>query len=343
MTVRTVLSSAARIALGSVQHVAGGKTPPTAYRGMVQLFCATGGMSNDMMSSIISGIHRPYDMTDAKGVLGDLNPQDVKAIAGELAEKGYHVFKNRLDVEVCDRLLRFGSEAPCVELAMDSKVKGDVVVASFPRKMPRAVRYNFQEEVLINNHDVQKIMADRSILAVAQSYLRAPPIVDVVAMWWSTAVSKTPDKQAAQFWHFDMDRIKWLKFFVYLTDVGEENGPHSFVEGSHRRGGIPYDLLQKGYSRLTDDEVNAHYGARKFIEFTAPRGTILAEDTRGLHKGKHVIAGDRLMLQIQFSNSLFGGYYPPSSFNSDIDPALREMTARFPRVYSNYKGARTAQ
>jgi hypothetical protein len=158
----------------------------------------------------------------------------------------------------------------------------------------------------------------------------------VVAMWWSAAMASGPDKQAAQFWHFDMDRIKWLKFFIYLTDVDSDSGPHSFVEGSHRRGGIPDGLLQKGYSRLTDMEVETQYQKNRFIEFAAPRGTILAEDTRGLHKGKHVFKGDRLMLQIQYSNSLFGGEYPPASFGESVDPALQDMMSRFPRVYSHY-------
>jgi hypothetical protein len=133
-----------------------------------------------------------------------------------------------------------------------------------------------------------------------------------------------------------MDRIKWLKFFVYLTDVGPDNGPHSFVEGSHRSGEVPASLLQKGYSRLTDDEVGATFSSDRFVEFVAPRGTVIAEDTRGLHKGKHVTRGDRLIFQMQFSNSLFGGDYPPSRIAEVNNEGLAEMINRFPRLYSNY-------
>jgi hypothetical protein len=95
-------------------------------------------------------------------------------------------------------------------------------------------------------------------------------------------------------------------------------------------------LLEKGYARLTDEEVNTQYPADSFIEFTAPRGTIIAEDTRGLHKGKHVIKGDRLMFQLQFTNSLFGGEYPKTKTNEVINPALAEMISACPRLYSNY-------
>jgi len=42
------------------------------------------------------------------------------------------------------------------------------------------------------------------------------------------------------------------------------------------------------------------------------------------------------MLQLQFSNSLFGGFYPPSRIEQVVDPVLEEMIDRFPRIYSNY-------
>src|SRR6185503_13469174 len=119
---------------------------------------------------------------------------------------------------------------------------------------------------------------------------------------------------AGQLYHFDMDRIKWLKFFIYLTDVEAANGPHCFVRGSHRTHGIPSSLLSKGYARIRDAEVFQYYARETEVRFVAPRGTVIAEDTRGLHKGMEVLSGDRLMLQLQLSNSLFGAPYAPSSF-----------------------------
>ena len=38
------------------------------------------------------------------------------------------------------------------------------------------------------------------------------PVFDFIAMWWHTQ-SNTPDKEAAQYFHFDMDRLRWIKFF----------------------------------------------------------------------------------------------------------------------------------
>ena len=44
-----------------------------------------------------------------------------------------------------------------------------------------------------------------------------------------SAKSDKVDEHAAQMFHFDMDRPKWLKFFIYINDVNEKNGPHFFI------------------------------------------------------------------------------------------------------------------
>jgi Phytanoyl-CoA dioxygenase (PhyH) len=331
----TIVSSAAKTALGALAFSLHGRTPAFAYRHMLQLFYRTGGISNDAMSTMLRLTKRPYKLPDNNGVLGNFLDEDVRTIGDNLRARGYHVFEQRLPDDLCEKLLEFAITRPCVQLNKDGQTSGEVELPRFPRENPEAVRYDLPEQLSIEEPLIQGLMADRSIISVAQNYLECRPILDIVAMWWNAA-SAQPDKVAAQYWHFDMDRIKWLKFFVYLTDVGPNNGPHSFVAGSHRTGGIASALLQKGYARLTDEEVTGEYSADKFVEFTAPRGTVIAEDTRGLHKGKHVIEGDRLMLQLQFSNSLFGGEYPKRKIGRVDNPALAEMISAYPRLYSNY-------
>jgi hypothetical protein len=221
---------------------------------------------------------------------------------------------------------------------MDGGKSGGLVRTVYPRGAPEAVRYDFDPQDLLDNQGVQTLLADLSLVALAQSYLGARPVADVLTMWWHTDYSHIPDSEAAQYFHFDMDRPKWLKYFIYLTDVESVNGPHSFIAGSHRTGGIPAHLLRRGYSRLQDSEVAEAFESRDFIEFAAPRGTIIAEDTRGLHKGKHVERGDRLVLQIQFSNSLFGALSPQARLGSGLCMELRERIARYPGMYSLYLG-----
>ncbi len=126
------------------------------------------------------------------------------------------------------------------------------------------------------------------------------------------------------------------KFFIYLTDVTPENGPHCFVAKSHGRNGQPRALLQRGQTRISDEDVRQHYPAEAFLEFTGPAGTIIAEDSRGFHKGKPVQSGDRLILELEFSDSLFGAVYPKTHLKSSYAPPLLEMARKYPRSYSHF-------
>jgi len=315
-----------------------GKTPALAYRSMVRLFCMTEGRSNDWLSRLIGLCARRYRLAGAKGLLGDMSDRrTLDPIIASLRAKGYYLFPHRLPDDLCDRLAKVATTRASVTYEMDGQATGQSQCVIYDPAHPRAVRYELRTEDLLAEPDIQRLMADLSFVAVAQEYLGARPVVDVLSMWWLTAFSKRPDSRAAQFFHFDMDRPKWLKFFIYLTDVTPSNGPHTYVAGSHRSGAIPKRLLHKGYARLTDEEVSAAFAPEDILEFCGPRGSILAEDTRGLHKGRHVEQGDRLMLQIQFSNTLFGADYPKVTYDGAAIPDLERTFRQYPKLYSAYR------
>jgi hypothetical protein len=53
-----------------------------------------------------------------------------------------------------------------------------------------------------------------------------------------------------------------------------------------------------------------------------------------LHKGKHVKQDDRLILQIQFSNSLFGTNYPRARFADHVHEKLATAKLKFAELYT---------
>ena len=326
-----------RLATGSAIYLASNKTPAFAYQSMIALFCLTGGRSNDFVSRIIGIFKQPYKFETANGILGNMS-EDARrySVVADIKEKGYHVFENRLPDDLCNRLLQYAITHPCNMRPMDGASAGKRISTVYHRGAPQTVRYDFDTQDVLNNKDVQEILADMSFPAVAQDYLGARPVMDVLSMWWHTDYSDEPDMEAAQYYHFDMDRPKWLKFFIYLTDVNTNSGPHTFIASSHKTGGIPNSLLRKGYARLSDEEVESSYGNDKVVEFAAPQGTIIAEDTRGLHKGKHVTKGDRLIFQLQFSNSLFGGYYPKALIGHGVRDELKVAIEKYPELYTTF-------
>lgn len=309
-----------------------GDTPPDVYQSFVRLFCLTGGLSNHLVSRLTRS-PAVAAIEPGTSLFGKCDEASAAAAAQALTSDGYVVLHRLLPADLCDRLLEFGESARV-------RLRGSPGDSRYDRNAPEGVRYDLYPEEVINQSDVQRLLADGFLLRIAQTYLGATPIADVTNMWWHTAFSRLPDSDAAQFYHFDLDRPRWLKVFCYLTDVGPENGPHCFVRGSHRDFGIPWRLRSKGYARLGDNEVEAAFDRDRLVRFVAPRGTVILEDTRGLHKGLHVLSGDRLMLQLQFSDSLFGGAYPAVTLRRPASAPLEARIGELPSIYSNYLGDR---
>jgi len=253
----------------------------------------------------------------------------------EIRENGFSIFPERLSQEICDELIDFALTVPCQPDSDDHAVP--LERRPYDPANPICPQYVIPIQPLITHRCVQDLMADSSMLHIAQEYIGSQPVLDTVAMWWSTSFSKDPSSRAAQLYHFDMDRIRWLKFFIYLTDVTTETGPHCFVATSHKRWGKPRDLLQKGYSRIRDEEIKPHYPADSFVEIAGPTGTIVAVDTCGFHKGKPLAHGHRLILQFEFSNSLFGASYEEGILDPIRSDVLAEAVKLYPRLYSRFR------
>jgi hypothetical protein len=129
-----------------------------------------------------------------------------------------------------------------------------------------------------------------------------------------------------------MDRIKFLKFFFYLTDVDTTNGPHCFIRHSHQRK--PQPLLRDG--RIGDEEMQQYYPPEDIVEITGPAGSISAVDTRGFHKGKPLQKGHRLVLQLEYTTSLFGANNGQIVIpRSEVCPELNQSRTRFPFAFQN--------
>ena len=339
----SIVTAGIRLGAGVLAYVVTGKTPAFAYLSMIRLFTLTSGRSNDLLAWLIGRIRRPYPIGHLGGVLGIERRADLERVVAQIKERGYYVFDQQLPQDTCDRLTRFALNQPCRPRAADNAASAPAKPpAVYPRTTPEAVIYDFAPHDLINDPTVQNLMADTSINALAEAYLGAKPVLDTVNLWWTTAFSQQPDRNAAQLYHFDMDHVRWLKFFVYLTDVTADTGPHCFVAGSHRSGGIPQNFLSKGYARLTDAEVSANFSPKALIEFVCGRGTIIAEDTRGLHKGKPVLKGDRLMFEFEFSNSLFGAMLPGRGELAILhQAAFATFVGRHRRIFKRWIGAST--
>jgi len=266
----------------------------------------------------VNGLLNPkYKIQESQGILGTLKNAEVSDICKHIQKDGYFIFPNLASKELVEDLKNFASHTPIHYLIPAEKSiaysKESVKYAESKNLSNRYQIFNISD--LKNNEVSLKLATDANFLHIANNYLGAKPILDLIVFWWSNSfktlqVDETTKNLlksgSAQMFHFDMDRLKFLKFFVYLTDVDTTTGPHVFVKGTHNK--IPCYIHKDG--RYTDEQVSEH-DAKNIIEINGKAGSIIAVDTRGLHKGKELEQGERLIFQIEFANSLFGNPQMP--------------------------------
>ena len=129
--------------------------------------------------------------------------------------------------------------------------------------------------------------------------------------------------------HHDLDRLKFIKFFIYITDVDLDTGPHVYVRKSNLKS--PAYILKDG--RYSDELISENAG-EDVISICGPKGSIIAVDTRGLHKGMEVNTSERLLFQLEFSNSLFG---KPEFPNFKLNLKMNSAYSSSYRLYSANK------
>lgn len=296
------------------------QTPMLGYRAMRKLFGSAAAPQFDRLEERARREQPLLELGSPTGIVRD----QVEEIVGALERDGIAVLPRRLPEATCEALERIAATSPCT---LTGPRPGSPEVAVFDAAAPLAVRYDVPESVLLESPVVQELLADRSVLAVAQSYLGSAPVQDLVAMWWSTE-SSTASSAAAQQFHFDLDRLRFLKLFVYLTEVTDQTGPHVFVRGSHQS--LAPALRED--RRFSDAEVRHHHPDEDIVSVTGGRGTMFLADTRGLHKGLNVESGHRLVFQLEYSSSLFGAPVITADIHAPAE-ALRLAATQFPATY----------
>lgn len=280
-----------------------GKTPEKAYQALVNMYCLTGGKFNESLHKEVK-IPVKEKADQLEGALGHFAKKDFDSINTTLHDDGYYRFEKLLSKESMESIRKFALNTPTAVRGIKEGVIFD------PENLVSEI-YRFSVQDLVNNPDIQELIMDPVLINIARNYLECEPIFDFAAMWWSAGFKNEASSDAAQLYHFDMDRVKWLKVFIYIDDVGDDNGPHCYISGTHKIEAKPDNLLARGYVRITDEELRTHYPAANFKILPGKAGSVFAGDTMCWHKGKPLELGkNRLMLEFEYSSSSFGVNLP---------------------------------
>jgi hypothetical protein len=166
-------------------------------------------------------------------------------------------------------------------LAPVDELPRDTAMASYPLR------------TILESPEVLNLINAPSVLQIAADYLRCKPTLSSLGVRWSFP-GATP-AGATQRFHRDPDDWRFLKLFVYLTDVEVGSGPHVYVAQSHRTAG------QTRSSYYARSDLEAQYGSGNVRTVTGRRGTSFMADTYGIHAGMVPEHAPRLILQAQYS------------------------------------------
>ncbi len=176
-----------------------------------------------------------------------------------------------------------------------------------------AVRLDVVKADLLSNKKISEfVLKEKWINIIKDNFRFSPKLIDVTA--WYTLPGKNSEDETiekyleydAHFWHRDVDKLRDIKVFTYLTDVDDfDDGPFEILNGTHSWGFKKFKYYNKNNYRILSKNIPNKLLDKK-ISFFGAKGKNFVVNTRCLHRGTSVKRNYRLVLELFFSNSFFG-------------------------------------
>ena len=241
-----------------------------------------------------------------------IKDENSKEIIKEIIKKGY--YKTSIKSEIIDLInndFKKNNFKYEFKPSFDEKT-GKYIIKEENIKFPQNINLNEILEysnkqnlyhVLIKifpklENEISKISQSCFFLNIAKSYLNSEKIILIPHCIISNSFSVDVEtkKKSAQYFHYDADYRKFFKVFIYLNDVDQDGGPHTFVQKTHKKKKFRHSHAE----RIHDEEIIKFYGEENIKTFVGKKGTIIFEDTFGFHKGQPPISKSRLMLVLEY-------------------------------------------
>ena len=335
-----------------------GEPSPESNDVVQKLFAYTDGRSNDILFRLLESKRKESDLkfgwegTSLESQAGILDPS-IEEVVHTLKEDGVVVLHPRLKKEAVQNLYDLALSCPLNTttygpLAADHTpgTQSTLPIAQtgtsrgIDPSQPHASTYLVPRTLLLDNHHLQCLLCDPYLLAIATRYLGVFPVVTKPDMWWDTDF--LPPGLRPRPFHVDSGCLRWLKVGVNLTDTTLESPHFVYVKGSHHPNRTTRPLIRRLVSRmnLSDHEVE-EVSPEKIVHITAPAGSIMLADTRGIHKGELSMRGHRLVLYFGLEGSAFNNVDQPVPLNKIGSELGKAMSAR-PFSYQFFRPSRSS-
>ena len=264
--------------------------------------------------------------------------EDYKKYFEPLKENGFVKIDNFLgdyDRETIKDIVKFySSPKGATETHFSTNIKSQMI-----KILKCDFKKFFQSKYLMKLAKKKKMNLISNLLFEKNSHLKmidgyCSPISDKEVLPWHCDQAYTGEKEVK---HFNNPDHFNYKFFIYLTNVGRNNGCTSYIKGSHkityalRKGIFEKKINYQPYWSLNDliktikIEANYNYiknflGSEKELEeffkqseiaikdldtnkfdFNANAGDVIIFNDGGVHRGSKVLKSERIVLRYLYS------------------------------------------
>jgi hypothetical protein len=284
---------------------------------------STNFMFNDIMCELMNKLQGKYEYNINNSCI-HLN-NHIDTYVNELKNDGFCLLKIHQDI--CKGILEKLKNINLIERTTNNIVK-------YGETFKSNSAWCKDQSDIINIPEVQTLISDEKLLYIIQEYLNVKPILCQTNLWVTQNISNHKNDYSinAQLFHRDFDHERWLKVFIYLNDVTDENGPHCFVKKSHLNVGT---IGRGAFIREEDSTILNHYPKENIVYHKGNQGTIIIEDTRGYHKGMPVISGERIILQLEYAINNSFGKDQPNMYIKNIEDSLKNSIEKYPYIYQH--------
>jgi hypothetical protein len=188
--------------------------------------------------------------------------------------EGYCVVENFISQETINKITEFTYDLKGYQFHVPTRAYNQI-----PEKFTDNLSWNvcsYRMNQIFKNKQILDLMLNPEVVSLAQKYIGCLPTITAVNLWWSKYNGETFHTQNI---HRDYDDFRFIAFFIYLSDVDDDNGPHVYYKKTHEGSD---DMSEK-------------------VVVKGKAGTAIFGDTYALHHGQPLNAGKRLIFWTRYA------------------------------------------
>jgi phytanoyl-CoA dioxygenase PhyH len=219
--------------------------------------------------------------------------------------------------------------------AAQARAEIDRLIATYPEAVHR--RSGNSDKRMFGVESVSPLLAEfysDPFLRAAGEYLGGLELYNFATL--GARIDATPENNGSgDGWHRDGHGFQF-KTILYLSDVGQENGPFEFLPASHKQWRAAFDTVfgnlpaapNSRYEPAAVDRMVRRFWLKR-RDYPAKAGTLLLVNTSGIHRGKPLQSGSRYALTNYY-------YHPIQVGESRIEHFAPMMPGTAERVRADF-------